>query len=152
MNAIELILRDHKRIHSLLSQSVKRATTHITDRKSILLNLSMEITLHEKMEQTIWYPLINAPTYKKIIKHLLKEEHSAAKAINKMKTIDPKKDKWLQVLKKLKKDVEHHAKEEETKLLPKVQENLSSIILKYIGNELQEFKNKHAKTSAHKTK
>lgn len=152
MNAIDLILKDHKRIRSLLAQSVKRATTHIADRKSILLNLSNELTLHEKMEQAIWYPLIIAPTYKKAINHFLKEEHSAEKSIRKLKAIDPKTDKWLQAFKKLKKDVEHHAKDEEIKLLKKVNENVSSVILKFIGGEMQVFKKGHAKLLKHKTK
>lgn len=152
MNAIDLILDDHKKIRALLSQSIKRATTHITDRKSILLNISTVLILHEKMEQLVWYPLINAPAYKTVIKHLLKEEQDADKAINKLKKIDPKTDKWLHGLKKLQKDVLHHANEEQTKLLPKVKENLSSIILKYIGSEMLEFKNKHAKGLQQKTK
>jgi iron-sulfur cluster repair protein YtfE (RIC family) len=150
MNAIDLILSEHKRIKHLLSISYEMAKGMPSKRKTIITNLGKELVLHETMEQKIWYPYLDVSAYKKTITHLKKEEKSASKAINKLKKMNANSDAWIKGLKKLKDDVLHHAKDEESKLLPKVKENISPKLLKLIGDEMQAFKNKSEKKAGSK--
>jgi hemerythrin superfamily protein len=105
--------------------------------------LCKDLVRHEKMEQKIWYPYLKEYVQLNTkIKHLLKEEKTAAKAIKEFKKIKTS-EKWETKFIAFKKDVFHHAKEEETKLFPSVKKKLESNELKMIGKKLNTFKNKH---------
>jgi hemerythrin superfamily protein len=138
MDAIKFLLTEHRRFRKMLSDISKGSPNPSKKRK--FKALSLDLTHHEKMEQKVWYPFLKKNmSLSKRIKHLTSEEKSAAKEI---KQVKKKKtaEKWYDEFIKLKKDVLHHAKEEETKLFPKVRKTLNNDELKKIGKRMQTFK------------
>ena len=141
MEAIKFIIREHNKIRKTLARIEKQArdTTKIRTAKL----LCKDLTTHENMEEKVWYPFLKKnASLQTTISHLIKEEKKAAAAIKKLGTIKAE-DKWLELFMRLKKDVAHHANEEETKLFPKVAKLIAMDDLKVIGKKLQQFKNKH---------
>lgn len=76
-----------------------------------------------------------------LIQHLLKAEKEAEKTIKEFSHIESI-EAWETKFSHFKKDVEHHAKEEEEKLFPKVEKLLDEEELEAIGKEMREFKDK----------
>ncbi|MBV8803216.1 MAG: hemerythrin domain-containing protein [Gammaproteobacteria bacterium] len=141
MQAVKFIVREHNKIRKTLARIEKQA--HDTTKIRTAKLLCKDLTIHENMEETIWYPFINktAPL-KTTITHLIKEEKKAASTIKKLDKIKDS-EKWLEIFTTLKQDVSHHANEEETQLFPKVLTLIDDEDLEKVGKKLQHFKNKH---------
>jgi hemerythrin superfamily protein len=138
MNAIQLILNQHARIRKFLSQLTRSKTP--SSLKKSFEKLSSFLISHETMEQKIWYPFLKKNTKLKFtIASLINEEKTAAKTIDKIKKIQVE-EKFEDKVMELKSAVAHHAKDEETKLFPKVKKLIEETELKKIGKKMKEFK------------
>lgn len=144
MNAVKFLIKEHNKVRKIFSQIYDKLD-NIPQRTKMLENLSHDLLIHEKMEQTVWYPRISIYTaLEKRINHLIKEEDSAEKTIKQFRGLNSLK-KWEQLFLKLKSAVEKHAKEEETKLFPNVLKCFSESELKALGSEMKKFKIKNLK-------
>lgn len=140
MNAIDIILQDHDHIRHMFSEVNKKLDSNIDECRAKFAQLKDFIIKHETMEQKVWYPeLEKHDNLKPIIAHLKKEEKKAGMEIKKLDKIKDNKE-WAAKVKKLEKAVEHHAHEEESKLLPKVKKDLDRQTLEEIGGKLKNFK------------
>lgn len=144
MNAIDFLLKEHEKVRAVFSD-ITDESKRMETKKKLFSELSNDLTRHEIMEETVWYPkLIAEDNLQEIIEHLIKEEKAASESIEEIKQTD-NDDEWLKAVIKLKKDVEHHAHEEETKLFPKVEKLLETKELEEIGKEMYEYKQSHKK-------
>ncbi len=99
------------------------------------------------MEEQVWYPLFYQ--YKEVndlVKHLIEEETKASMTIKEFTEIKDK-DAWEDKFKDFKSDVEHHAKDEENKLFPKVKKILDQEELDRIGKVMYDYKQKYNNTT-----
>ncbi len=139
MNAIKFLIKEHDKVRTMLSDISNDFHRAETKRK-LFDELSQELLRHEKIEQTVWYPLLKKnKALTDLIPHLISEEKSAARAVNAIEKITSQGD-WEEKFSEFRSDVEHHAKEEETKLFPQVENILSQSELEKIGKEMLEFK------------
>ena len=140
MNAIQLILTQHSRIKKYLLQ-LSKSKTPLSLEKTFN-KISEYLTSHETMEQKVWYPFLKKNiSLKSTITLLIAEEKSAAKEIAKIKKIKSK-DNLMEKIMKLNSSVAQHAKDEETKLLPKVKKLIDDSDLKIIGKKMREVQKK----------
>ncbi|MDX1902491.1 MAG: hemerythrin domain-containing protein [Gammaproteobacteria bacterium] len=139
MNAIEFLVAEHEKVRKKLSD-IRVASHHYATKKQMFEALSEDLIRHEAMEQKVWYPYFkNNEQLRDIVKHLLAEEKDAHIEINALNKIKIEED-WNEKFKKVKESILHHAKEEESKLFPKVKKILDEAELEIIGKELREFK------------
>lgn len=144
MNAISFLLKEHEKVRTVFAE-IMEETHRMETKKKMFADFSPELVRHETMEETIWYPLLSKnEDLQKIIEHLITEEKAASKTIKELQHLNDD-DKWLETFKKLKKDVEHHADEEESKLFPKVKKLLDDKTLEEIGKEMYDYKQAHQK-------
>lgn len=139
MNAIDFLINEHNKVRKILAdiddESHKEETKH-----KMFNDLCIELIRHETMEQTVWYPYLKKD--EKLVKeigHLLSEEKHAAKAIESFQKNLTDKE-WEKKFHQFKKDVLHHANEEETELFPRVKKVLDEKRLEEIGKDMREFK------------
>lgn len=137
MNAIDFLIKEHDKVRKILND-ISDNSHHETTKKKMFDDLTKELIRHEKMEHQIWYPHFKNKL-SQTVQHLVKEEQSAEKAIKKMENIDAP-DTWETKFAKFKKDVEHHATEEEKDLFPEVRKILDEAQLEKIGKEMYAFK------------
>jgi hemerythrin superfamily protein len=138
MNAIQLILNQHARIRKFLAKLSK--TKNPATSNTLFKKLAAFLISHETMEQKVWYPFLKKNNkLKPTITHLITEEKTAAKSITKIKKIKSQ-NTFEEKIMELMSAVSHHAKEEETKLLPKVRKLIEESELKKVGKQMQEFK------------
>jgi hemerythrin superfamily protein len=142
MDAIKFILREHNKIRRTF-KDINKKSRRIPTKKKMLKELCNYLVVHETMEQKKWYPHFKKNSQlNAVVKHLLTEEKKAAKVIKTFKK--PLSDeRWEEKFLAFKKDVEHHASEEEKKLFPKVRKFFDAEELDEIGKVLRKFKIAH---------
>lgn len=145
MNAIDFLLKEHEKVRKILAD-ISDESHRVETREKKFEMLCQELIRHETMEQKIWYPYFkNNSQLTEIINHLISEEKSAHTKIKKFNTIKTETE-WKEKFSELKKDIEHHATEEETKLFPLVNKLLNDMDLERIGKEMHQFKEEYILT------
>lgn len=142
MNAIEFLIKEHDKVRAMLVEIDQKS--HRFETKMKLFNeLCEDLLRHEKMEHEIWYPHFkNDSRLKDEVKHLLKEENNAEKAIKQLRNIHDEKQ-WQEKYTEFQSEVKHHAHEEEEKLFPEVMQILDESELIRIGKQMKEFKEEY---------
>lgn len=139
MNAIDFLIKEHEHVRKTLSEIDD--SSHRTDTKrKMFQSLCTDLIRHETMEHKVWYPHFKNDTrLNATVKHLLSEEKTAEKILKQFDDIKADEE-WEEKFIKLKRDVEHHATEEEQKLFPEVKKLLNKDDLEKIGIEMYHFK------------
>lgn len=138
MDAIVFLRQEHSKFRRMLAVISK--TSQVKSKKLKFNTFCKDLIKHETMEQKIWYPVLRKhPELRSIIKHLLSEEKSAAKAIKAFNKVSFE-FMWDLRFYKFKHDVDHHAKEEEQELFPKVRKILNKSELAALGARMRKFK------------
>lgn len=138
MDAITFLKKEHRTFRKSLTEIQK--LSHGPTKQKKFDALCQDLIRHETMEQKVFYPVLRKyPDLRDIIKHLLGEEKSAAAEIKKFNQASFEFMWDLRYI-KFKHDVNHHAKEEESELFPKVKKLLTKEQLDVLGNKLQKFK------------
>lgn len=137
MNAIDFLIKEHNKVRTMLADINDDSHSFETKKKKFSV-LANDLLRHETMENFVWYPHFkdNLPD---TVKHLITEEKHAEKAIKKIEELKTE-ESWKEHFLQLKRDVEHHAKEEEKELFPVVKKLLSEKELNEIGLKMHEFK------------
>lgn len=139
MNAIEFLLKEHDKVRKSFAEISEPSHRFETKRK-MFDELCDMLTSHEAMEKKLWYPHFkNDEKSKELINHLISEENTAEETIKEFKKIKTQEE-WEQKFLKIKKDVEHHASEEEQRLFPKVDQILDDEELNNIGKKMNEYR------------
>lgn len=140
MDAIAFLRQEHSKVRKMLHAISK--TSNEKTKIKLFTALTKDLTRHEKMEETVWYPVLRKDKdMRDIIKHLVAEEKSASKAIAKLKATDFG-IMWRLRFYKFKHDVDHHAKSEEKELFPKARKFLTKTQLNELGVKMRKFKGK----------
>jgi hemerythrin superfamily protein len=139
MNAIKFLVNEHEKVRKLMTEIADPSHREET-KKKMFDTVCQELLRHESMEETIWYPkLKNDTKLAPIIKHLISEEKKAEKLMKEFAEIKSD-EQWDKKFADFRKEIEHHASEEEEKLFPVVSTLLSVEQLEEIGQEMKEFK------------
>lgn len=140
MNAIDFLINEHNHVRKILAD-ISDESHRLETKRKMFDQLSLDLVRHEKMEQEIWYPHFKNSLPNRV-KHLIGEEQDAKKLIKKIDALKLD-DAWENNFLKFKQEVEHHAKEEETKLFPEVAKLFSENELEKMGLQMHDFKTKY---------
>ena len=137
-NAITLLKADHRLVEELFEKFEK---TNSKERKlKLVKSICDELTVHAELEENFFYPAVREVLKKE--KDLLDEalvEHSSLKwLIAQLQEERPDSDLYDAKVTVLKEYVQHHVKEEEKELFPKVKK--SAVDLGDLGETLQDEK------------
>jgi hemerythrin-like domain-containing protein len=144
LNAIDLLLHDHREVEALFSEFDGLEEGDEEDAEDIIEDACLELEIHDKLEIEIFYPAVReAAADDEDIADLLSEaedEHEAVRElIEKLEDMDPDDDARDALFTTLIEQVKHHVEEEETELFPKVKK-LKGLDLEALGAEMQERK------------
>lgn len=141
MDAIRLLTHDHKIVRGLLSRLEGTTARGVKTRNELLADIELELLVHAKVEEEIFYPAFKAAGKKADdAKQFFEamEEHRAAGdlVLPDLKATDPASEKFSGRAKVLKELVEHHAKEEEKEMFKRAKELLSKEQLAALGEQI----------------
>ena len=151
MNAIQFLKKQHEEAKAGF-QKIERASE--SERSRLWDHLSPELQLHEQMEEKQLYgPISNEasdPQLKEWPEHHAKQVHEAEQLIATIDQKSPQERAWLDTVKKLHSALEHHIREEEDEVWPKIEKTWDTARLEEAGKKMEAMKTgkPHHKLSA----
>jgi hemerythrin superfamily protein len=138
MDAITLLKKDHELVKDLMN---KMAEEDDPDQLSSMFEqLVDELSIHERIEEEIFYPALQKlPKAKEDVLEAFEEHHLVDEIVTEM-DVETDDDKWKAKFTVMKENVEHHIKDEEDKLFPKAEELLGEEKLGALGVRMADLK------------
>ena len=150
MNAIDLLLEDHKRVKAILNQLSDSTERAVKKRTELLNKLEMEITIHTRLEEEILYPVFKKAGGKEqaVMYHEAKEEHRTVDSLvlPDLKKTAPDSLEFSGRVKVVKELLEHHIEEEETEMFPQARKLLGKAVLDELGKQMEAMKTEYKKS------
>lgn len=123
MNIYAYLKNDHQKVSELFEKvfSMPRDNADdIEDQESVFEELAEELLLHTESEQKSFYQAL-ATDMKKAMAHAHSEHDQITALIQKINTLFPEENTWIEHIKRLKELVDHHVQEEEGPIFEQAQ-------------------------------
>ena len=145
MDAITLLEQDHQKVKKLMGEIEKTTERGVKTREELFTKLVQELTVHEKIEEQIFYPAVKdaAKTKKleEIVTESFEEHHFVNVVIAEIKETPFEAEEWAAKFSVMMENIEHHAfEEEEGQMFPKVRKLFSKSELEELGAQMEELK------------
>jgi len=123
--ATELLEKQHREVEHTFATALGSEDARV--RRTAMRSIIEQLTLHARIEETIFYPAVRGIGTEKAKDMILEavEEHHVVKLILKeLPKVDPKADTFEAKMTVLKELVEHHVEEEEKEMFPMAERKL----------------------------
>ena len=146
MNALVLLMKDHKTVASLFEQV--KATDKEERHLQLFEQIKTELETHTHIEETIFYPTIRQyDELKDLVLEGLEEHKQVKTLIREIGNLVDGSEKLDAKLKVMGENVEHHVEEEENEMFPKVRQVMNNRDLEELGEQLEAAKKQYAKAA-----
>jgi hemerythrin superfamily protein len=154
-NAIEILKEDHRRVEALFKEILSEKSNALMQQRSKIAAVLAELTLHAKVEETLFYPAVYKKTSSDTEPRLevleAFEEHASMKElIKKLKKLTGRDESRKAKVKVLSEITEHHVKEEESDFFPDAQKLLGEEKLRELGQAILKLKSRSMRSPAGK--
>ncbi len=117
-DAIALLRADHKKVSGLYEQYEN--TRSAAKKKSLVATICLELSVHAKVEEEIFYPAVKAALKDKEMVPEAQVEHATLKElIAQVKDKEPDGEMFDAKIKVMSEYTKHHVKEEQNEMFPK---------------------------------
>jgi len=141
MDALSLLKLDHDKVKGVITQIEETTARATKKREELFQGLVDDLTVHERIEEEIFYPTVGKHEKAKDIVLESYVEHEVVDDLtDEISTLEAADEKWLPTFKVFKENLEHHITEEEDELFPKVREIFSKEELQEIGGQMAALK------------
>lgn len=113
-DAIALLKEDHRRVEDLFEQFEKASGA--ARKQKIAGQICMELTVHTKIEEEIFYPACEGRVEEDLLKESYVEHDGAKVLIAEIEAGSPTDEYYDSKVKVLSEQIEHHVKEEEKRM------------------------------------
>ena len=138
MDAIALLKADHEKAKKLMEELAVTTERGVKTREEKWTKLLKELTIHENIEEEIFYPALHQkPALKAIVLEALEEHHLVDDIVDQLKDTPFEDEHWSAKFKVTKENVEHHIEEEEGPMFSKVRQEFSKDELEELGSRLE---------------
>jgi len=132
MDATKLLEKQHRKTEAVLKK-LERGSSEAAD---LVVQLANDLAAHMTIEQEIFYPAVQAVDRDLISESF--EEHALAEvSLKRLLATDPEAEEFKARVVALKELIQHHVKEEEEELFPKVKKALGDDRLSKLGKEMK---------------
>jgi len=136
MDALELLKEDHRKVGDLFAQL--KATGDEKRHQQLFEQIRVELEIHTHIEETVLYPAFEKYGQLKALVLEAYEEHKQIKTlISEVIALNEGSERFGAKLKVMGENVEHHVKEEEGEIFPKVKKFFDRKQLEQLGQELE---------------
>ena len=114
LDAITLLKADHDKVKSLLAELDSTTERGVKTRTELFARIKAELTVHEVIEEEIFYPELKAhPKAKDIVLEGFEEHHVVDVLMGELEALPVDDEAWGTKATVMKENVEHHIEEEE---------------------------------------
>ena len=141
MNALTLLKDDHDRIKKLLSQIKETTERAEKTRGELFSEIKQGLTVHEVIEEEIFYPALKEhPKAKEIVLEGYEEHHVVDEIMSELEGLDPTDEAFGPKAKVMAENVEHHIEEEEGEMFDQARRVFDDSELEELGRRMAERK------------
>jgi hemerythrin-like domain-containing protein len=120
MDAISLLETDHRKVQKLLDRLDETTDRAVRTREDLFATLRDEITVHEAIEEEIFYPALKEhPRARDIVLEGYEEHHVVDGIIADLARVPFDDETWAAKFAVMKENLEHHIEEEEGDMFAK---------------------------------
>lgn len=135
-DATELLMGQHREVETLFQKIQTASKRAVRIREGYVAQIEEKLTVHAKIEEQIFYPAVKEVDENLVLEAF--EEHEAMRsALQRALDASAKDETFDAKITVLKEIIEHHVKEEETELFPKVRSRLPREALLHLGERMQ---------------
>ena len=137
MNAITLLEEDHRKMKKLLSELESTTERGVKSREELFGKVKEELTVHELIEEEIFYPALkDHPKTKEITLEAYEEHHVVDMVMAEIEGVLYDDEVWGAKFKVMKENIEHHIEEEENEMFEQARQAFSREELEALGEQM----------------
>jgi hemerythrin-like domain-containing protein len=139
VNALTMLKKDHDAAQKLMEALAETTERAVKTRERTWTKLLKDLTIHENIEEEIFYPALDAKGVKElraIVLEALEEHHLVDDIVEQLKETPFDDEHWTAKFTVAKENVEHHIEEEETEMFPQVRKSFSADELEELGDRM----------------
>jgi hypothetical protein len=139
MDAIALLKADHDKMRKLLTELESTTERGVKTRQELFATIKGDLTLHEVIEEEIFYPELKAhPKAKDIVLEGYEEHHVVDLVMGELEQLDVSDESWGAKALVMKENVEHHMEEEEGEMFKQARQVFSREELEDLGARMEQ--------------
>ena len=137
MNALELLKTDHDKVKKLLDEGESTTERAEKTRTELLATIKQELTVHEEIEETIFYPALKEhPKAREIVLEGYEEHNVVDTVMGELEATDVTDETWGAKFKVMKENIEHHIEEEEGEMFKQARSVFGADELQQLGDRM----------------
>jgi Hemerythrin HHE cation binding domain len=141
MDAIQLLKADHDKVKKLLTELESTTERAIKTRTELFETIKTELTVHEIIEEEIFYPALKEhPKAKDIVLEGYEEHHVVDTLMGELDALPVDDETWGAKAKVMQENIEHHIEEEEGEMFAKARQVFDRAELVELGERMAERK------------
>ena len=141
MDAISLLKADHAKVKKLLSELETTTERGIKTRTELFERIKTELTVHETIEEEIFYPALKAhPKAVDIVLEGYEEHHVVDVLMGELERLPVDDETWGAKATVMQENIEHHIEEEEGEMFRKARQVFDAAELRELGERMAERK------------
>jgi hemerythrin-like domain-containing protein len=138
MDAISLLEEDHRKMKKLLSELESTTERGVKTREDLFATVKDELTVHETIEEEIFYPALKEhPKTKEIALEAYEEHHVVDMVMAEIEDVPHDDETWGAKFKVMKENIEHHIEEEENEMFKQARQVFEEDELEALGEQMR---------------
>ena len=138
MDAIKLLKADHDKVKKLLAELESTTERGVKTRAELFATIKGELTLHEIVEEEIFYPALKAhPEAKEIVLEGYEEHAVVDRLMGELEELSVEDETWGPKAKVMKENIEHHIEEEEGEMFEQARQVFDAAELEDLGLRME---------------
>jgi hemerythrin-like domain-containing protein len=141
MDAISMLKADHDKVKKLLDELETTTERGVKTRAELFATIKGELTIHEVIEEEIFYPALKShPKAEDIVLEGYEEHHVVDLLMAELEDLDVADETWGAKAKVMKENIEHHIEEEEGEMFPQARQVFDRRELEDLGARMADRK------------
>jgi hemerythrin-like domain-containing protein len=141
MDAISMLKADHDKMKKLLDELETTTERGVKTRAELFSTIKGELTIHELIEEEIFYPALkDHPKAEDIVLEGYEEHHVVDLLMAELEDLDVADETWGAKAKVMKENIEHHIEEEEGEMFPQARQVFDRRELEDLGARMADRK------------
>lgn len=135
MDAIELLTHQHNEVKDLFEQF--KESEDADEKQDLFQDIADNLAAHATIEEKIFYPAVLTQDNKDLLTEAVEEHLSVKRIIADLLVMSAEDENFDAKIKVLQEQIEHHIKEEEGELFPKVKKQKSDADLIAMSEKME---------------
>jgi hemerythrin superfamily protein len=141
MDALQLLKTDHDKVKKLLNEGDATTERAEKTRTELFATIKRELTVHEEIEEKIFYPALrDHPKAKDIVLEAYEEHNVVDTIMSELEHTDVTDETWAAKFTVMKENLEHHIEEEEGEMFKQARQVFEAAELQELGDRMAAMK------------